>query len=378
MRIMLFNTLYYPFQVGGAEISVQLLAEELVKNGKKVRVITLTDESKRKETIINGVEVVYLPLLNIYWPFDNKKHTKIARLFWHLLDNYNFLMYFKVKKEIENFKPDVVHTNNLAGFSVAVWDAVKAKGIKLLHTTRDYYLFHPNCTLFHNGMNMSGGEFNSRVWGAVKKRKSKKVDIAIGISEYISQKHKLGEYFKGARFSFIYNPVNVIPYIKKRSDKIRVGFIGRLTVEKGFDDFCKLALSYINNNKYEFLAAGRFINDTAGDELTKKAQEAGIELLGFIGVKDFLENTDVIFLPIKWNEPFGRTVIEGFLSEKLIITSNVGAISELSVLLPNIIVVGECVDMEKLIEREVEPVTDKYKELFSAKKLTVQYLDLYK
>ncbi|HBT3132760.1 TPA: glycosyltransferase family 4 protein, partial [Klebsiella pneumoniae] len=31
MRIMILNSLYYPYRVGGAEISVQLLAEQLVK-----------------------------------------------------------------------------------------------------------------------------------------------------------------------------------------------------------------------------------------------------------------------------------------------------------------------------------------------------------
>ena len=30
MRIMILNSLYYPYRVGGAEISVQLLAEQLV------------------------------------------------------------------------------------------------------------------------------------------------------------------------------------------------------------------------------------------------------------------------------------------------------------------------------------------------------------
>ncbi|HHQ4314595.1 TPA: glycosyltransferase, partial [Serratia fonticola] len=151
-----------------------------------------------------------------------------------------------------------------------------------------------------------------------------------------------------------------IPYVKKSSDRIRVGFIGRLTIEKGFDDFCKLAESYKNNGQYKFLAAGRFLNDSVANELRKKALDAEIELLGFISVKEFFENTDIIFLPIKWNEPFGRTVIEGFLSGKLIITSNVGAISELSVLLPNIVTTEQYLDMERLIKKEVEPITAEY------------------
>lgn len=46
MRIMILNSLYYPYRVGGAEISVQLLAEQLVKLENEVKVITLHDKKK--------------------------------------------------------------------------------------------------------------------------------------------------------------------------------------------------------------------------------------------------------------------------------------------------------------------------------------------
>lgn len=58
---MVVNTLYAPYSVGGAEISVQILCEELAKQGHQVRVITLCDK-KRELTTIKSVDVVYLPL----------------------------------------------------------------------------------------------------------------------------------------------------------------------------------------------------------------------------------------------------------------------------------------------------------------------------
>lgn len=77
MKIMIFNSLYYPYRVGGAEISVQLLAEELVRIGHDVKVITLHEQKSRLEDVLNGVKVVYLPLKNIYWGFPNKTKSKI-------------------------------------------------------------------------------------------------------------------------------------------------------------------------------------------------------------------------------------------------------------------------------------------------------------
>ncbi len=48
---------------------------------------------------------------------------------------------------------------------------------------------------------------------------------------------------------------NVILDLTAANDK-RLGFIGRLTYEKGFDQFCKLA--QLNKNKKSFIAAGEF------------------------------------------------------------------------------------------------------------------------
>ncbi|WIF05248.1 glycosyltransferase [Serratia sp. B1] len=128
MNILIVNTLYAPFKVGGAEVSVQLLAEELVSKGDRVRVVCLHDEKFRKQTEINGVEVVYLPLKNLYWPFSNEQKGKLSKVVWHLVDNFNPMMGKAFSRELDDFNPDVVHTNNISGFSVAIWDCVK-KGI---------------------------------------------------------------------------------------------------------------------------------------------------------------------------------------------------------------------------------------------------------
>ncbi|MGQ7765723.1 glycosyltransferase, partial [Serratia sp. IR-2025] len=118
---MMVSSLYAPYQMGGAEISLQLLSEELVRRGHQVRVITLCDKPLRSFSIINGVEVVYIPLRNIYWPFSGRRRNVLLRFLWHVIDNYNLLMKTPFRKEVADFQPDIVNTNNLSGFSVAVW-----------------------------------------------------------------------------------------------------------------------------------------------------------------------------------------------------------------------------------------------------------------
>lgn len=343
MKILIINTLYSPYKIGGAEVSVQLLAEGLFAQGHNVRVLCLHPDSARKTSFLNGVEIIYLPLKNMYWPFNGVCKPGWKRLFWHLLDLYNPMMRNLVDREINSFKPDVVHTNNLAGFSVSVWSCVKAHKIKLIHTMRDYYLFHPNCTLFKNGKNISVGDFSVRAWSWLKKRISRNVDVAVGISQYISKLHSDNDFFVRAKHIHIYNPVN-IPKVNRGNDSLCVGFIGRLSIDKGFDDFCSIAEKY-NKVGIRFIAAGRFGLDRESDILKKRATSANIELLGFSTLEAFLDIVDVVILPVKWQEPFGRTIVECALAGKHVFTNSVGGISEIISHFKNVRLMS---DIEKL------------------------------
>lgn len=329
MKILIVNTLYTPFKVGGAEVSVQMLAEGLVKQGHKVRVLTLHEGVDRKVSVINGVEVVYQRLINFYWPFKNKRPNKILRLLWHCLDTYNPFMAKKFNSELADFKPDVVHTNNLAGFSVAVWDVCKKNKIRIVHTARDYYLFHPNCTLFKNEKNQDFDCLSVKTWSFIKKRKSKNVNYFVGISNYVVNVHKANGMFIDVPACTIYNPVEKIELPATSTfngNKLRVGYIGALTKEKGFDEFCELV------NKYEdmiFIAAGNPKNSRESLLLQEYALNLGVKLIGHVCLEKFLTQVDVVYLPIKWREPFGRTVVECALTGKTVYTNKVGGVTEL-------------------------------------------------
>ena len=82
------------------------------------------------------------------------------------------------------FKPDVIHTNNLAGFSVAIWSVAHALGIGIVHTSRDYYLLDPNTTLNRNGIDINS---NSPIifCGQLLKEFIVKIKFHVGISRFI-------------------------------------------------------------------------------------------------------------------------------------------------------------------------------------------------
>ncbi len=102
MKIIIVNSLYYPYKFGGAEVSVQLLAEGLVARGITVKVITLNNKKEIERFNHNGVEVVSFPLRNIYWPFDKTNYTKIKKAIWHVRDYLKILSlkWFKKKSQM--------------------------------------------------------------------------------------------------------------------------------------------------------------------------------------------------------------------------------------------------------------------------------------
>ena len=63
---------------------------------------------------------------------------------WHLLDLYNPWMGRVVGRILDAERPDLVHTHNIVGFSGAVWQAAKRRGLPLVHTIHDYSLLCAN------------------------------------------------------------------------------------------------------------------------------------------------------------------------------------------------------------------------------------------
>ncbi|MDO6407406.1 glycosyltransferase family 4 protein [Pantoea phytobeneficialis] len=376
MKIVIINTLYYPYKVGGAEVSVQLLAEALVKKGHSVNIISIHEKNTDEEDTLNGVKINYLSNGNIYWGLKGEKKTKLQKLAWHIIDTYNF----KIKKKVDNLigkiKPDVVHTNNLSGISVAVWSVAKKYNAKIVHTSRDYYLLHPNSKLYKKGQHMKISDSSVRFWSYSKRVMSRQVDSYIGISDFIRKVHVSAGFFPEAKVHTIYNSINysdesVVKANLSRENKKRVGFIGRLTKEKGFDIFCALAQK---NPDAMFIAAGEF--DGNGKKLKELADNCNVKTLGYCPVDDFMSQVDIVVLPIRWHEPFGRVVVEAFAAGKIVLTTRVGGVSELAQILPNIYFLEDIGNINELPDKveiksddlsvfNVNFVADKYLQAFS-------------
>ena len=255
MKITIVNNLYAPNHVGGAEISVQALAENFVAKGNDVLVICLG--KKTENYVLNGVKVEVLKIKNNYWPFDNQNKTSLQKITWHLKDaintNYNNIF----KELLLGFKTDILLTNNLSGFSTKIWQIGNDLNIKSIHVLRDYYLQCPKSTKFKNLKNCDKLCPDCKMLSIPKKKDSVNIDYVIGISNYILKDHLKNGYFKNVPNKVIYNGFKIDGKSNTvNNDKIVFGYIGQVNKSKGIELLLQSFLK-VKSTNWQLIIAGK-------------------------------------------------------------------------------------------------------------------------
>lgn len=376
MRVLIFNTLYYPNFIGGAEKSVQALAEGLVKEGNKVSVITTTpDKDHSKE--VNNVKVYYLNTNNIYWGFDGTTHSGIKKIVWHTIDSLNLSIDKKIKEIIDLEKPDIIHTNNISGFSVVIWEIIKKRNYKIIHTLRDYYLLCPKTTMYKNNNNCKEQCLTCKIYSIPKKINSNKIDAVVGISKYILKKHIQKGYFSNVKMNTVIEN-DVGDSIKNTKifnpEMIKFGFIGQLTESKGISYLLSIFNKMQHLNNWELLIAGKG-DDKIVENLKLNYQDKRYKFLGIVNSKEFYNKIDVLIVPSLWQEPFGRVVLEGIKNGKHVLATNKGGIPEL--LESKFLFDPETKELEYKILDILKSSNVSNSPLPQTSNITKKYLDLY-
>jgi len=331
MKVLMFNSLYYPNIVGGAERSVQILAEGLLK--KKIVPVIVTTSDRNFIDYVNGVKVYYIRIPNLYWMKFSKEQPRWKKPFWHLIDMCNpFLNNRTMMTIFLEEKPDIIHTNNLSGFSVIVWKLAKNLRLPVVHTIRDYYLLCPSSTMFRKGKNCKTQCNLCKLYSAIKKLFSNKyVNGVVGVSKFILNKHLNLGYFQDSKVkTYIYNPISFINSKnpkKKTKKEIVLGLIGTMSPAKG-TEFVLEIFKKINFSNIKIFVYGRGINKEYERSLKKNYSSKNIVFKGFKKTEEMYEEIDILIIPSLWHEPFSRVLIEAYSYGIPVLASNRGGIPE--------------------------------------------------
>ncbi|WP_244818110.1 glycosyltransferase family 4 protein [Caballeronia sp. Lep1P3] len=393
MKILIVNTLYYPDKVGGAEVSTQLLAEGLVRAGMEVSVACASGTGFDSVTALNGVRVYRMRNANLYWPHQPKRHSRVAKLLWHAIDVHNVIMSRKLKKIIAREKPDVVHTSNLACLSVDMWRVARNAGVPIVHTARDYYLICPATTMFSDAEPCKRQCGSCALYSAPKRAASSRVEVAVGVSRFVLQKHLESGYFPEATRTAVINncyvpSVETTPFKRTRryeGGPVRLGVLGRVARDKGSEVVL------------EQLSADRTLDWTlafggSGDpdyiaSLRAKYRDPRVEFLGHVKAGDFLNSIDILIVPSIWHEPFGRVIVEAYSYGLPVVGANRGGIPEVIEPRSNLVfdmgrpetLIGKIAEAIELLKTPcVHDHLRRHADTFSPESMVNAYLDVYR
>lgn len=334
MKVLIANNYYFPNMEGGAEFSIKLLAENLVKKGCDVYVLSMDGKQKLfndSVEVINGVKVIRVYSKPIY-------RRRILKDKSHFIDKFlngvhsiwNWSMDKKVREIIDEIRPDIIHSNNLVSMSYWIWKYAKKSSIPVVHTLRDYWLLDPTTNI---GGTPEILAFFFRIYH--RRLSNKYVNLVTSPSDRTLEIFKEKGYFIKCdqqkivnAIDFDYNLLNKIlkDKLNRSSKKVNFIFAGKVSENKGIKI---LINAFIKSN-----VKGSLTICGSGDlnVWIEKKNNKQIILKGRLSQEELFEEyrkADVLIVPSLWEEPFGRIVIEGAQYALPIIGSDRGGIPEI-------------------------------------------------
>lgn len=327
MKIVYINSFYAPDEVGGAEKSVRFLAETLQAQGHQTAVITLGRENESSR--LNGVQIERLAAPNLYFPADAGLQPGWKKLLWHTLDSFNPIAAQRVGELLDQINPDVVHTNNLSGLSASVWGAIHRRNVPIVHTLRDYYLLCSNTAMFKNGKPCGSRCGSCTTLSLPRFAASKVVDIVVGNSQFILNKHLQNGLFIDADQRVIYNAYSPSDDSDNRPiDALQLGFIGRLAPSKGIELLIDGLRTANLSRPVKVLIAGEGPPDYV-QSLKERAAGLPVEFMGRVKPETFYAQIHWTIVPSIWDEPLARVLFESFAHGVPVLGTDTGGTPEL-------------------------------------------------
>jgi glycosyltransferase involved in cell wall biosynthesis len=340
VKVLLVSTLYPPYVIGGAEKAAALLAEALVRRGNEVVVVSLHPESEEIVEKRNGVLVYRLPMDNVYWPFGRKeKPNTLLRLVWHIREIWNPVAARRIGRILDMELPDIVHTHNICGFSLAAWREIKRRKIRLVHTLHDYYLLCTRSSLFRNGRNCTDRCLDCRVLTVNRKQMSRLPDSVVSVSRHTLDEHLKRGCFEGVPTTVIHNiysdgsaPLRQASSREGDSADVVFGFIGKIEEQKGLETLLS-ASTQLQRSNWKLKIAGTGLENYV-KELSEKYADTRIEWLGFTDSSAFYAQVDAVVIPSLWADPLPYVCVESLHAGKRLICAASGGIPEMARLSP--------------------------------------------
>jgi glycosyltransferase involved in cell wall biosynthesis len=342
MKVAILSFRMEPHSGGGAPWSAWVLANGLRDAG--IDVFGVTTHKGQDETISsNGSHTYRLHPRNVYWVGHQHHRSVASRAVWQLLDTWNPLMFSRIRRILEQERPDIVHVQKLRGLSPSVWQAARSAGTQaVVQTCRDYELLSPEATF--SGRIGKMAERDSMIlapYRGLRAWLSGPVNAAVAPSTYTLRTLTDRGFFPNAITRVIPNShgctTSIIeerrrhPAGSAREEPTRVLYVGRLEESKGVRDVCAVVEELSSRGANVVLdVAGEGTQESILRERYLQCQAIRFHgpVFGF-DKRSLFEECSVVVVPSRWPEVFGNVIVEAFSFGKPVIGTRVGGIPEL-------------------------------------------------
>lgn len=249
---------------------------------------------------------------------------------------------------LEEVRPDVVQVQNIYPLlSPAIFGPMRRRGIPIVMRCPNYRLFCPNGRHLTGGrvcekclsvgaelwcvvkncegdLVKSAGYALRNAWARVSRRILDSVDVFIVQTGF--QKRKFME--RGIPESRVRVVPGLVPYdgSAERSEMgDLVTFIGRISPEKGIEDFLAAATRM---PRVPFAVAG----DGNGVEDLRRNSPANVRWLGFLQPREVRElylKSRIVVVPSRWYEGFPNVIVQAMACACPVVGARVGAITDI-------------------------------------------------
>ena len=320
MKILFIHNDY--IKPSGEEAASGELAHILEEHGHEVRWF------RKSSANINGfIDKVKALMLGVY---NQKSSRQLAQI-------------------LDDFQPDVVQVQNLYPFiSTSIFKELKKRRVPVVMRCPNYRLFCPNGLCLDAKGKVCEKCFGKgkELWCAVKNCEhsvTKSLGYALrgwyarvsrnildGVDVFIVQSEFQKRKF--VRQGILEEKIAIVPGIapdvvvpERWQDGEWVSFVGRVSAEKGIDEFIEAARQ---NPEIPFKVAG---NVDSAYHIPQDIPD-NIEFVGFLKgdtLNDFYLQSRIVVVPSKWYEGFPNVIVRGMLLKRPIITTNIGAMQSI-------------------------------------------------
>jgi glycosyltransferase involved in cell wall biosynthesis len=344
MKIVLISFLYEPELGGGAAVVVNQLARLLLERSHSVVVITSWKGRGVKTDYIDGIKIIRIPPMNLYWVGEKDEQSLPKKVAWQLVDIWNPLVYRLVRQILINENADIVHSHKLRGLSPSIWSAAASAGArKIVHTCHDYELLSPEGFLMGKiGRLAQDQNPLMRPYQNLRKYFSRQIHFATAPSRFVMDYHQKMGFFPLANTRIVpnshgfdeqelkQNSVELSKTPRKVSARHFL-YLGRLDKAKGIELLCESFIRVAGQRRgFRLIITGWGPLDKSLRE--KYAHQDTIVFTGpvFGAQKGRLfRDCDVLVAPSVVQEPFGIVIIEAYSHGVPVIASRSGAFPEL-------------------------------------------------